>query len=120
MESLGRRFVEPPPFNLHDCYADSSPTTPLIFVLTPGSDPTAALLQFAAEKEMDSRLQVRDIHRRMYHDAIMSYTRTEAQMPMSCANNLLCLLWLIFGLYMNAEIAANANLATLMQTGTIL
>lgn len=47
--NLGRHFVEPPAFDLHACYADSSPTTPLIFVLSPGSDPTAALLQFAGE-----------------------------------------------------------------------
>ncbi len=43
--NLGKKYVEPPPFNLHACYADSSPTTPLIFVLSAGSDPTAALLQ---------------------------------------------------------------------------
>lgn len=54
---LGGKYVEPPPFNLHACYADSTPTTPLIFVLSPGSDPTAALLQFAGEKDMASRLQ---------------------------------------------------------------
>jgi hypothetical protein len=47
--NLGRKYVEPPPFDLAACYADSSPTTPLIFVLSPGSDPTAALLQFAGE-----------------------------------------------------------------------
>ena len=46
-EALGQRCVEPPAFDLAACYADSSPTTPLIFVLSAGSDPTAALLQFA-------------------------------------------------------------------------
>jgi dynein heavy chain, axonemal len=44
---LGRHFVEMPPFNLAACYADSGPTTPLVFVLSAGSDPTAVLLQFA-------------------------------------------------------------------------
>ncbi|KAF6263196.1 dynein heavy chain 8 [Scenedesmus sp. NREL 46B-D3] len=49
-------FVESSAADLAACYADSSATTPLIFVLSPGSDPTAALLQFAAEKGMSSRL----------------------------------------------------------------
>ncbi|KAL3142804.1 hypothetical protein ABBQ38_003103 [Trebouxia sp. C0009 RCD-2024] len=53
---LGRKFVEPPTFDLQACHADSTPVTPLIFVLSAGSDPTAALLQFAAEKDMSSRL----------------------------------------------------------------
>ncbi|DBA76763.1 TPA: hypothetical protein ACH3X2_008790 [Trebouxia sp. C0005] len=53
---LGRKFVEPPVFDLKACHADSTPITPLIFVLSAGSDPTAALLQFAAEKDMSSRL----------------------------------------------------------------
>ncbi|GLC47993.1 hypothetical protein PLESTB_000047400 [Pleodorina starrii] len=54
--TLGKKYVEPPPFDLAACYADSAPTTPLIFVLSPGSDPTAALLQFAGERNMASRL----------------------------------------------------------------
>lgn len=54
--NLGKKYVEPPPFNLAACYDDSAPTTPLIFVLSPGSDPTAALLQFAGEKGMAQRL----------------------------------------------------------------
>ena len=53
---LGRQFVEPPTFRLDACYGDSAATVPLIFVLSAGSDPTAALLQFAAEQEMDGRL----------------------------------------------------------------
>eukprot|EP00854_Cymbomonas_tetramitiformis_P002484 gene2484-3228_t len=55
-EILGLQFVQPPLFNLGKCYADSSPVTPLIFVLSPGSDPSAALIQFAEDKEMASRI----------------------------------------------------------------
>lgn len=51
VEKLDHRFIEPPTFDLEGSYADSSPTTPLIFVLSPGSDPTAMLLKFAEIKQ---------------------------------------------------------------------
>lgn len=35
-EHLGGRFIEPPPFDLATCYRQSTPTTPLIFVLSSG------------------------------------------------------------------------------------
>ena len=33
-----QRFIEPPPFDMKQCFADSKCYTPLIFVLTPGKD----------------------------------------------------------------------------------
>merc|ERR1719171_966040 len=50
---MGNDFVSPPPFDLPASYGDSLNTTPLLFLLSPGSDPTGALQKYAAEKNKD-------------------------------------------------------------------
>lgn len=50
--NLGQRFVEPPVLNLKAVLDDSVPQTPLIFVLSPGVDPTGTLTQLVDSQEM--------------------------------------------------------------------
>ena len=55
--NLGQLFVEPPPTDLHTLYADMNNITPLVFVLSTGSDPMSAFLRFAREKAYTDRIQ---------------------------------------------------------------
>ncbi|XP_018322727.1 dynein heavy chain 3, axonemal isoform X2 [Agrilus planipennis] len=48
-ETMGQAYLEPPQFNLGESYSDSNCCSPLIFVLSPGSDPMAGLIRFAAD-----------------------------------------------------------------------
>ena len=47
MGKMGKKYVESPPFDLSGCYNDSLATVPLVFILSPGSDPMSSLLSFA-------------------------------------------------------------------------
>lgn len=50
VDFIGEKFVKPPTFELANIYLESRSVTPLIFVLSPGSDPLKALLKFAETK----------------------------------------------------------------------
>lgn len=57
VNTLGARFVEPPVLDIRAVFDDSSPQAPLIFVLSPGVDPTSSLLQFAETAHMTPHFQ---------------------------------------------------------------
>ena len=54
-DQMGSKFLTPPVFDLEESYADSSSSTPLIFVL-PGNDPSAGLDAFAEIKKKEKTL----------------------------------------------------------------
>lgn len=54
--NLGQRFIEPQTADLSQVFKDSSPTTPLIFVLSPGTDPASALYKFSEEMRFSKKL----------------------------------------------------------------
>nr|XP_055113102.1 dynein axonemal heavy chain 2 isoform X1 [Symphalangus syndactylus] len=53
--NLGSRFIEPPVLNMKLVMEDSTPRSPLVFILSPGVDPTSVLLQLAEHMGMAQR-----------------------------------------------------------------
>ncbi|XP_003505691.1 dynein heavy chain 6, axonemal isoform X1 [Cricetulus griseus] len=57
IENLGKQFIETPPIDLATLYQDMSSSTPLVFILSTGSDPMGAFQRFAREKGYAERVQ---------------------------------------------------------------
>nr|XP_039250408.1 dynein heavy chain 2, axonemal-like [Styela clava] len=55
VNNLGAKFVEPPVLDMRQVIDDSTTKSPLIFVLSPGVDPTSGLLQLAEQCGMAHR-----------------------------------------------------------------
>lgn len=53
---LGQEFVEPQTTDLLAIYKESSNITPIVFILSPGSDPAAELYKFADKLKIDRDL----------------------------------------------------------------
>lgn len=54
----GRFFIESPSTSLDVIFGDIDVKTPLIFVLSQGADPTAALVRFTKDRDMMEKLNV--------------------------------------------------------------
>lgn len=48
---MGQKYVEPPSFDLADSYKDSTCCSPLIFILSAGTDPMLRLKNFSEDKK---------------------------------------------------------------------
>ncbi|XP_063473624.1 dynein axonemal heavy chain 6 isoform X8 [Symphalangus syndactylus] len=57
IENLGKQFIETPPVDLATVYQDMSCNTPLVFILSTGSDPMGAFQRFAQESGYSERVQ---------------------------------------------------------------
>uniref|UniRef100_A0A8C5LU47 Dynein axonemal heavy chain 6 n=1 Tax=Leptobrachium leishanense TaxID=445787 RepID=A0A8C5LU47_9ANUR len=57
INNLGKKFIENPPVDLPTLYQDMSVSTPLVFILSTGSDPMGAFQRFAREKGYSERVQ---------------------------------------------------------------
>ncbi|XP_058439380.1 dynein axonemal heavy chain 6 isoform X4 [Marmota monax] len=57
IENLGKQFIEPPPVDLPTLYQDMSYNTPLVFILSTGSDPMGAFQRFARDSGYSERVQ---------------------------------------------------------------
>ncbi|KAI8850637.1 hypothetical protein BC829DRAFT_441991 [Chytridium lagenaria] len=51
--NLGEEYIDIPPLDLAKVYKDTSNKTPLIFILSTGSDPISALIKFAGGKDIN-------------------------------------------------------------------
>jgi dynein heavy chain len=56
-QEIGQKFVEPPTFDIAKSFGDSTNITPLIFILSPGTDPVADVLTFADKMGMGKRFE---------------------------------------------------------------
>jgi dynein heavy chain len=52
---MGKEFIIAPTFDLGKCYKDSAIATPLLFVLSSGSDPVSDFKKIAEEMGMSKR-----------------------------------------------------------------
>merc|ERR1719169_290685 len=56
-QNIGQKFVDPPTFDIAKSFGDSTNISPLIFILSPGTDPVADVLAFADRQGMGKRFE---------------------------------------------------------------
>ena len=58
VNTIGQKFITPPPFDLQAAFNDSNNLTPLVFVLSPGADPFQILKDLAEKLGKKNKLKI--------------------------------------------------------------
>lgn len=56
--TIGQQYLDPPNVTVRDLWRDSDNRTPIIFVLSPGADPTSGLLKFSQSPDIQMNIQI--------------------------------------------------------------
>jgi len=54
---LNERYITPPVLNYDQIYAQSNRSTPILFIITPGSDPLNEIIKLANRKDYGQRFK---------------------------------------------------------------
>ena len=71
--NIGRQFIENPPVTFHSLYEDMNKVTPLVLVLSPGSDPMGAFIRFAREMDMQDNYQAISLGQGKFYPVYLFY-----------------------------------------------
>ena len=55
-QMMGREYIDQPPLDLHKVFPDTTPATPIVFVLSAGADPMSTIVRFANERTYLERM----------------------------------------------------------------
>ena len=57
IEILGEKYIQPPVLDYHRIYLQSSPLSPMVFILSPGADPQADIQKYSDNMNMTSKFK---------------------------------------------------------------
>lgn len=57
IETMGEKYVQPPVLDYARIFSQSTPTSPMVFILSPGADPQSDIQKFCDEMGMTSRFK---------------------------------------------------------------
>ena len=81
---IGERFIQPPPFDLNTSFRDSVKEMAIVFVLSPGADPSRSKMKWPTPSRKDfAQVHFSDVGADPY-DAFLKFA-AEVKMSKKCA-----------------------------------